>query len=226
MCLRCQEEAPTKQQERSHVSDAEQPAVTTDADTWCPYPKAAWFGLVGSSKVAVRFPHDEQLGRRLQSVGFEWNRQTRQWTAPITDDLLVGVGGLIASLIATRVNVTVQDALQDTLTTKRRPPEPHDLLLRAIFGPDTEIVPPATARAAADRRRLITAVLDTLQPRERDVIIFRFGLDGTPARTLREIGRQFVLSAERIRQIQTKALRKLRHPSRARRLRSTIRPAP
>lgn len=61
-------------------------------------------------------------------------------------------------------------------------------------------------------------VLGTLKPREAEVLRLRFGIaDGSP-RTLEEIGREFGLTRERIRQIEDKALRKLRHPSRARKL--------
>jgi RNA polymerase primary sigma factor len=61
-------------------------------------------------------------------------------------------------------------------------------------------------------------ILDTLTPRERRVIQLRFGLvDGHP-RTLDEVGRRFGVTRERIRQIEAKALRKMRHPSRSRRL--------
>ena len=65
----------------------------------------------------------------------------------------------------------------------------------------------------------LNEVLDTLTTRESQVIQLRFGLNGGSGRTLEEIGKEFGLTRERIRQIEVKALRKLRHPSRARRLR-------
>ncbi len=58
-------------------------------------------------------------------------------------------------------------------------------------------------------------VLDTLTPREEKVLRLRFGLDDGKARTLEEVGREFNVTRERIRQIEAKALRKLRHPSRS-----------
>lgn len=67
-------------------------------------------------------------------------------------------------------------------------------------------------------RELLKACLDTLQEREQKVIRLRFGLDDGRARTLEEIGKEFGVTRERIRQIEAKALRKLRHPSRSRRL--------
>jgi len=64
----------------------------------------------------------------------------------------------------------------------------------------------------------IDQVLDTLDARERKVIRLRFGLEDEKSRTLDEVGREFGLTRERIRQIEAKALRKLRHPSRSRKL--------
>ncbi|MCC6178618.1 MAG: sigma-70 family RNA polymerase sigma factor [Chloroflexi bacterium] len=75
---------------------------------------------------------------------------------------------------------------------------------------------------AASRMMLrlrVDGVLDTLTPRERRVMELRFGLDGDRLYTLSEIGQELGVTRERIRQIETKALRKLRHPSRARHLR-------
>jgi RNA polymerase primary sigma factor len=62
-------------------------------------------------------------------------------------------------------------------------------------------------------------VLDSLSGRERRVIELRYGLDGAPDRTLTEIGDALGVTRERIRQIEAKALRKLRHPSRSKKLR-------
>ena len=63
-------------------------------------------------------------------------------------------------------------------------------------------------------------VLDTLTPREEKVLRLRFGLDDGHQRTLEEVGREFKVTRERIRQIEAKALRKLRHPVRSQVLRS------
>ena len=65
-------------------------------------------------------------------------------------------------------------------------------------------------------------VLDTLTPREEKVLQLRFGLDDGRARTLEEVGREFNVTRERIRQIEAKALRKLRHPSRSKKLKDFL----
>ncbi|MGH9526379.1 MAG: sigma-70 family RNA polymerase sigma factor, partial [Terriglobales bacterium] len=65
-------------------------------------------------------------------------------------------------------------------------------------------------------------VLKTLSPREEKVIKMRFGLDDGSEHTLEEVGQSFAVTRERIRQIEAKALRKLRHPSRSRRLRAFV----
>ena len=65
-------------------------------------------------------------------------------------------------------------------------------------------------------------VLDTLNPRERKVLELRFGIKDGRSRTLEEVGKEFGVTRERIRQIEAKALRKLRHPSRSKRLRDYL----
>ena len=82
----------------------------------------------------------------------------------------------------------------------------------------------APAEAAADQllKEQVAAVLDSLTGRERRVLQLRFGLEDGRARTLEEVGKEFNVTRERIRQIEAKALRKLRHPSRSRKLRDYL----
>ena len=86
------------------------------------------------------------------------------------------------------------------------------------FIPDDETPTPADAASATMRREVIERQLRTLTPREEHVIKLRFGLYDGRCRTLEEVGQEFKITRERIRQIEAKALRKLRHPSRARHL--------
>ena len=71
-------------------------------------------------------------------------------------------------------------------------------------------------------RDYLNDVLDTLSERERKVLIMRFGLDDGKPKTLEDVGKEFSVTRERIRQIEAKAIRKLRHPTRARKLKDFV----
>ena len=90
------------------------------------------------------------------------------------------------------------------------------------FIPDEDTPAPADAASATILREVIERELHTLTPREEHVIKLRFGLYDGRTRTLEEVGQQFNITRERIRQIEAKALRKLRHPSRARHLKGFL----
>ena len=90
------------------------------------------------------------------------------------------------------------------------------------FIPDDDAPAPAEAASFALMKEQLLEVLDTLTPREEKVLRLRFGLDDGHQRTLEEVGREFNVTRERIRQIEAKALRKLRHPSRSKKLRDYI----
>ena len=94
------------------------------------------------------------------------------------------------------------------------------------FIEDRQAVSPAEATIAYDLRRQTESVLDTLNPKEREVIRMRFGLTDGAEPTLAELGEKFSLTRERIRQIEAAALRKLREPSRSGRLSTFVEPAP
>lgn len=90
------------------------------------------------------------------------------------------------------------------------------------FIPDDDTPAPADAASATILREVIERELHTLTPREEHVIKLRFGLYDGRTRTLEEVGKEFDITRERIRQIEAKALRKLRHPSRARHLKGFL----
>ncbi len=90
------------------------------------------------------------------------------------------------------------------------------------FIQDDNVPAPADAAAFTMLREQLEEVLNTLTEREQKVLRLRFGLDDGHARTLEEVGKEFNVTRERIRQIEAKALRKLRHPSRSRKLRDYL----
>ena len=90
------------------------------------------------------------------------------------------------------------------------------------FIPDDDAPAPAEAAAFTLLKEQLMSVLSTLTPREEMVLKLRFGLEDGRARTLEEVGKEFKVTRERIRQIEAKALRKLRHPSRYRKLKDSI----
>ncbi|MCQ2492179.1 MAG: RNA polymerase sigma factor RpoD [Lachnospiraceae bacterium] len=90
------------------------------------------------------------------------------------------------------------------------------------FIQDDNVPVPAEAAAATLLKEQLNEVLDTLTEREQKVLCLRFGLEDGRARTLEEVGKEFNVTRERIRQIEAKALRKLRHPSRSRKLKDYL----
>ena len=90
------------------------------------------------------------------------------------------------------------------------------------FIPDDDAPAPAEAASFTLLKEQLIDVLSTLTPREEKVLRLRFGLDDGRARTLEEVGKEFEVTRERIRQIEAKALRKLRHPSRSKKLKDYL----
>jgi RNA polymerase primary sigma factor len=90
------------------------------------------------------------------------------------------------------------------------------------FIEDTATLAPADAALHGSMRDVVKEVLDSLTPREAKVLRMRFGVEMSTDHTLEEVGKQFDVTRERIRQIEAKALRKLRHPSRADKLKSFL----
>ena len=90
------------------------------------------------------------------------------------------------------------------------------------FLPDESALAPADAASHQLLKEQVMEVLSSLTPRERKVLELRFGLEDGRSRTLEEVGREFNVTRERIRQIEAKALRKLRHPTRSKKLRDYL----
>ena len=90
------------------------------------------------------------------------------------------------------------------------------------FIEDDSALSPADSAAFSMLREELNTALESLTDRERQVVELRFGLRDGRARTLEEVGREFNVTRERIRQIEAKALRKLRHPSRSKRLKDFL----
>ena len=90
------------------------------------------------------------------------------------------------------------------------------------FVPDENATMPVDAAVQSNLREMTTRILSGLTPREERVLRMRFGIGMSTDHTLEEVGQQFSVTRERIRQIEAKALRKLKHPSRSKILRSFL----
>ena len=108
----------------------------------------------------------------------------------------------------------VRDAMQELVSLDRPIGEDGDATMGDLIA-DVDGVDPADTALEGDALSQIDAALRELDDRERLILVLRFGLQGEEPRTLEEIGEHFGLTRERIRQMQTRALAKLRHPSRA-----------
>ena len=112
----------------------------------------------------------------------------------------------------------IQKIAQDPVSLETPIGEEDDSHL-GDFIPDDDSPAPHDSAAYTLLKEQLEEVMNTLTPREAKVLKLRFGLEDGKARTLEEVGREFMVTRERIRQIEAKALRKLRHPSRSKRLR-------
>lgn len=132
-----------------------------------------------------------------------------------------------AEEIADEINIPVEK-VQDIMKISQEPVslevpigEEDDSHL-GDFIPDEDALAPADAASLSVLREQLSKVLYTLTPREEKVLRLRFGLIDGKARTLEEVGKEFNVTRERIRQIEAKALRKLRHPSRSKKLKDFL----
>ncbi len=129
--------------------------------------------------------------------------------------------------IAKRMDITVSQVrkvrkmAQEPISLETPIGEEEDRRL-GNFIEDPQAVSPAERVISLDLRELTEDVLRTLTPREANVLKMRFGVGGGGEHTLEEVGRPFAVTRERIRQIEAKALRKLRHPSRSQRLKAVF----
>ncbi len=117
--------------------------------------------------------------------------------------------------------VEIQRIAMDPVSLETPVGEEDDTRL-GDFIEDERAMSPQDAAAFALLRRQLFGILDTLSPREEKVIRLRYGLDDGHPRTLEEVGTEFGVTRERIRQIEAKALRKLRHPSRSKKLKEYV----
>ena len=115
----------------------------------------------------------------------------------------------------------IQKIAQDPVSLETPIGEEEDSHL-GDFIPDDGAPAPADAASHTMLREQLSDVLSTLTPREEKVLRLRFGLEDGRSRTLEEVGKEFNVTRERIRQIEAKALRKLRHPSRSRKLKDYL----
>ena len=129
--------------------------------------------------------------------------------------------------IAEKMGVTeervreIQKIAQDPVSLETPIGEEEDSHL-GYFIEDEKTATPSDSVASTMLKEQLLGVLDTLTPREEKVIRLRYGIDDGKPRTLEEVGKEFNVTRERIRQIEAKALRKLRHPSRSKKLKDFL----
>ena len=117
--------------------------------------------------------------------------------------------------------VEIQKIAQDPVSLETPIGEEEDSHL-GDFIEDEKTTTPSDSVASIMLKEQLCSVLDTLTPREEKVLRLRYGIDDGKPRTLEEVGKEFNVTRERIRQIEAKALRKLRHPSRSKKLKDFI----
>ncbi len=162
---------------------------------------------VASKARTIRVPaHVWELYGKLRSA--ETRIRQRKGADPTDAEVAEEVG-----LTVERVR-EVRDAMQDLVSLDKPIGEDGDATMGDLI-PDAIAADPAESAQKEDAVAQVEAALAELDERERLILILRFGLDGQEPRTLEEVGQHFDLTRERIRQMQNRALAKLRHPSRA-----------
>jgi RNA polymerase sigma factor (sigma-70 family) len=162
---------------------------------------------VASKGRTIRVPaHVWELYGKLRSAELRLRQQ--KGGDPTEEEVAAEVG-----LTAQRVR-EVRDAMQELVSLDRPIGEDGDATMGDLI-PDLGVIDPAETALEGDALSQIEAALSELEERERLILVLRFGLGGQEPQTLEEIGSHFGLTRERIRQMQNRALAKLRHPSRA-----------
>jgi RNA polymerase sigma factor (sigma-70 family) len=162
---------------------------------------------VASKARTIRVPaHVWELYGKIRQA--ELRLRQKKAGDPTDDEVAEEVG-----LTAERVR-EVRDAMQDLVSLDRPIGEDGDATMGDLIADETS-ADPADSAQSADAISQIEAALEALDERERVILILRFGLGGEEPQTLEQIGEHFNLTRERIRQMQNRALAKLRHPSRA-----------
>ena len=151
----------------------------------------------------------------IGSAGGSGARKHTLWTMDIIEEIAREMG-----ISESKVREIMKIA-QEPVSLETPIGEEEDSHLGDFIADDTTPTPAETASFALMKEQL-QDVLDTLTPREKKVLTLRFGLEDGRLRTLEEVGREFNVTRERIRQIEAKALRKLRHPSRSKKLRDYL----
>ena len=183
-------------------------------------------GNLGLMKAAEKF--EPERGFKFSTYATWWIRQSITRAKKTTGDLLRKNGREpTAEEIAVQLDMEpdrVRELLQlaqDPISLETPVGEEEDAHLEDFIQDEDAGVPVDEAGRQLLRRELFS-VLKSLTPREERVIALRFGLEDGRAHTLEELGKEFNVTRERVRQIEAKALRKLRHPSRAKRLRDYL----
>jgi RNA polymerase sigma factor (sigma-70 family) len=162
---------------------------------------------VASKGRTIRVPaHVWELYGKLRSAELRLRQQ--KGGDPTEEEVAEEVG-----LTAQRVR-EVRDAMQELVSLDRPIGEDGDATMGDLI-PDLGVIDPADTALEGDALSQIDAALGELEERERLILVLRFGLHGQEPQTLEQIGEHFGLTRERIRQMQNRALAKLRHPSRA-----------
>ncbi len=162
---------------------------------------------VASKSRTIRVPsHVWDLYHQLRSAELQLRQQ--KGADPTEDELAAEV-----DLTPKRVS-EVREAMQQLASLDRPVGEDGDAVMGDLI-PDEDVIDPAQAVIHGDAASQIEAALGELDDRERLVLVMRFGLHGEEVRTLEEIASHIGLTRERVRQVQNRALVKLRHPSRA-----------